>query len=187
MSRGIANLQNYFKYNHMEDNIKGFVGYHVTKDGRIFSRRESGSGKLLENWKERKIQTDANNRKSITARDENGKVHLLRIHRLVLEAYVGPCPEGMEGCHNDGNASNNNLNNLRWDTPQNNANDKKNHGTIPNGEAHKNSKLNEVDVLCIFELRDLGLSYKEIGSQFNVDFSTIYKILKKKRWNWLSN
>jgi len=39
------------------------------------------------------------------------------VHRLVLEAFVGPCPEGMEGCHNDGNPRNNRLDNLRWDTP----------------------------------------------------------------------
>lgn len=51
------------------------------------------------------------------------------IHRLVLEAFVGPCPEGMEGCHNDGTASNNRLSNLRWDTSIANAQDKARHGT----------------------------------------------------------
>src|SRR5690625_5937469 len=28
------------------------------------------------------------------------------VHRLVLMAFVGPPPEGTEGCHNDGDASN---------------------------------------------------------------------------------
>lgn len=38
------------------------------------------------------------------------------IHRLVLEAFVGPCPYGMEGCHNNGDRLDNRLDNLRWDT-----------------------------------------------------------------------
>lgn len=50
------------------------------------------------------------------------------IHRLVLEAFVGPCPEGMECCHNDGDPSNNYLQNLRWDTPSANGFDHVKHG-----------------------------------------------------------
>lgn len=46
------------------------------------------------------------------------------VHRLILEAFNGPCPEGMEACHNDGNAANNTLSNLRWDTRRANADDR---------------------------------------------------------------
>lgn len=53
------------------------------------------------------------------------------IHRLVLEAFIGPCPEGMEGCHNDGDASNNHLENLRWDTHSANMYDRVKHGNHP--------------------------------------------------------
>lgn len=45
-----------------------------------------------------------------------GKQRYANIHRLVLEAFVGPCPDGMECCHNDGDRSNAALTNLRWDT-----------------------------------------------------------------------
>lgn len=38
------------------------------------------------------------------------------VHRLVLEAFVGPCPDGMECCHNNGDSADNRLENLRWDT-----------------------------------------------------------------------
>ena len=38
------------------------------------------------------------------------------VHRLVLEAFVGPCPPGMEGCHWNDNHHDNRLENLRWDT-----------------------------------------------------------------------
>lgn len=51
-----------------------------------------------------------------------------RVHRLVLEAFVGPCPEGMEGCHSDGDPSNARLPNLRWDTKSENQFDRIRHG-----------------------------------------------------------
>ena len=38
------------------------------------------------------------------------------VHRLVLEAFVGPCPPGMEACHWDDDPTNNSLENLRWDS-----------------------------------------------------------------------
>lgn len=51
------------------------------------------------------------------------------VHRLVLTAFVGPCPPGMEGCHNDGDPTNNSPGNLRWDYHQSNMHDKRRHGT----------------------------------------------------------
>jgi hypothetical protein len=51
------------------------------------------------------------------------------VHRLVLLAFVGPCPEGMECCHNNGDKSNNMLGNLRWDTQSANTLDLVRHGT----------------------------------------------------------
>lgn len=55
-----------------------------------------------------------------------------RVHCLVLEAFVGPRPPGMYGCHNDGNSKNNTLLNLRWDTPGSNMLDRVAHGRDPN-------------------------------------------------------
>jgi hypothetical protein len=50
----------------------------------------------------------------------DGHKHDVQVHRLVLEAFVGQCPPGMECCHNDGDSSNNRVNNLRWDTRSSN-------------------------------------------------------------------
>jgi len=54
---------------------------------------------------------------------------MMSIHRLVLLAFVGEPPDGMECCHNDGNPSNNALSNLRWDTKSANQRDRLAHGT----------------------------------------------------------
>lgn len=54
----------------------------------------------------------------------------LRVHRLVLLAFVGPPPEGAdEALHGDGDPSNNALPNLRWGTRAENAADCLLHGT----------------------------------------------------------
>lgn len=54
------------------------------------------------------------------------------VHRLVLEAFVGPCPDGMEACHGNGVRDDNRLENLRWDTRKANVADMLNHGTQNN-------------------------------------------------------
>lgn len=45
------------------------------------------------------------------------------IHRLVLEAFIGPCPDGMEALHFDDVKSHNHLGNLRWGTRSENLKD----------------------------------------------------------------
>lgn len=58
-----------------------------------------------------------------------GKVCTLwRVCTLVMTAFVGPRPEGMECCHNNGNPADNRLGNLRWDTHSANAMDMVRHG-----------------------------------------------------------
>lgn len=52
-----------------------------------------------------------------------------RVSVLVLTAFVGTKPQGMEGCHYDGDPTNNTLSNLRWDTRSANTKDVVAHGT----------------------------------------------------------
>ena len=40
----------------------------------------------------------------------------MKIHRLVLEAFVGPCPEGKECNHKNHERDDNELTNLEWVT-----------------------------------------------------------------------
>lgn len=50
------------------------------------------------------------------------------VHHLVLLAFVGPRPDAMEGCHNDGDPANNRVGNIRWDTRSANCYDRVRHG-----------------------------------------------------------
>lgn len=51
------------------------------------------------------------------------------VHSLVALAFLGPRPEGLYVCHNNGNASDNRPENLRYDTASANNYDMAKHGT----------------------------------------------------------
>ena len=115
------------------------------------------------------------------------KHHL--VHRLMMEAFVGPCPDEMECCHNDGNPTNNYLTNIRYDTHKANSDDMKIYGTscarkiLPKGSINGFSKLIEDDVIKINVLLNEGrLTQREIAKIFNVERSTITLIHNKKTW-----
>ena len=55
-----------------------------------------------------------------------------QVHRLVLEAFIGECPPGMEACHWNDDPADNRLSNLRWDTRASNMDDRVSNGRDPN-------------------------------------------------------
>lgn len=83
--------------------------------------------------KMRKLVPRPDGRLTVMLSSPSAGASLRLVHQLVLEAFVGPRPEGMEGCHNNGDCTDNRLENLRWDTSSNNKLDMLIHGTHPNG------------------------------------------------------
>lgn len=59
------------------------------------------------------------------------------VHRMVLEAFVGPRPEGLEACHANHDRKDNRLENLRWDTRKANAEDRIHAGNAIGWNAEK--------------------------------------------------
>lgn len=51
------------------------------------------------------------------------------VHVLVTAAFIGPRPQGLETCHNNGDPTDNAVENLRYDTRAANARDSVRHGT----------------------------------------------------------
>jgi HNH endonuclease/NUMOD4 motif len=74
----------------------------------------------------------------------NKKQRLYQVHRLVLAAFVGPCPAGLQSLHWDDNPRNNELSNLRYGTPAENQRD-----CIRNG---RNSRANQTHCVHGHEL-----------------------------------
>lgn len=122
---------------------------------------------------------------------ERGRVYIgnrktRQLGRLVLEAFVGPCPDGMECCHYDDNPFNNKLTNLRYDTPSANKRDRaRNSGRWGGYKGEKNgrSKLTESDVVEIRALRLDGWKKSWLAKKFGVDRKTIHCLLLGINWS----
>lgn len=107
----------------------------------------------------------------------------LLVHHLVLMTYVGPCPDGMEAAHGDGNPGNNSASNLRWATPAENCADRELHGRTwrPAGSANPRSKLTEAQVKKIKELCASGARQRDVAEQFGVGQPQVSMIVNGKR------
>ncbi len=107
-----------------------------------------------------------------------------RVHRLVLEAFVGPCPERMEACHfPDRNPANNRLGNLRWDTHEGNEQDKKTHGTYQFGENNPIAKLTWEKVDEMRRLREEECwELKPLADKFGCKIMNASCVCSYKTW-----
>lgn len=115
------------------------------------------------------------------ATDTRGWCRFL-VHRLVLLAFVGPCPEGMECCHNDGDPLNNRLDNLRWDTRSANIADAIKHGGYPIGMRSVNALLCDQDIPRIRSMLAAGVVRRVIAERFGVKEGTINNIARGDTW-----
>jgi hypothetical protein len=104
------------------------------------------------------------------------------VHRLVLETFVGPRPEGCEACHCNGVRTDNRLANLRWDTARENQMDRARHGTSNRGERCGAVKLTEDQARYIMNSTEPGW---ELARRFAVSQQTICNLRKGRTWNHL--
>ncbi len=153
--------------------VEGF-DYWVSTHGRVMN---AVTGKIL---KPTSIGRQAYLVKVMLTRDH--KSFNKPIHRLVLDTFVGPCPEGMECRHLDGNGKNNRLENLAWGTKAENTADKFRHGTMTQGARHPMVKLTEDEVREIRRLRRDGWSQKNLAEKFNISLGHVSGIYNGKYW-----
>lgn len=101
--------------------VLGYEGlYQVSNLGRF----RSSDGTL------RSVTREPRNGYCRVSVRKDGKKKSLYIHSLVLEAFVGPRPTGMDCCHNNDDKADNRLCNLRWDSRANNLADRKRNGRL---------------------------------------------------------
>lgn len=157
-------------------NIPNFSDYKIGTDGSVLSCRKDGIV-----WKEMKQAITTRGYLQVTLSGGNRSKSFLT-HRLVLLAFVGGCPAGMECAHGDGNRKNANLNNLRWATSKQNNADKEAHGTILRGEQSCKSILTEEKVRMVIQRLAGGESAKLIASDYGVSRITILDIRDGRSW-----
>lgn len=114
--------------------VVGYEGYYEVSDlGRVRSVERlviRGNAPMRVRERIRRCHTGKDGRMDVVL-SRGGVNRTLLVHRLVLAAFVGPQPEEQEGCHWNGDASDNRLENLRWDTRSGNRLDTIRHGRDP--------------------------------------------------------
>ncbi len=161
----------------------GFPSYAIGDDGSVWSRckySRSPSG----DWRRlRPYRISAKEPHFAVRLYRNGERHNVLLHRAVLATFVGPCPEGMEGCHDpDSDPANNHLKNLRWATREDNQRDSIRHGTFACGERSPKSRLTAENVIEIRRLLSLGWTMQRIADLFGVYSSSISNVKHRKSW-----
>ena len=105
------------------------------------------------------------------------------VHRLVLEAFVGPCPLGTEACHNNGVSTDNRACNLRWGTRLENGRDKVMHGTSVRGERHHKARLTEPGVRLVRYLSAIhSVTRTDLAAWFDVTSACIDHCVNGVSW-----
>lgn len=152
--------------------IPGYPGYFVGHNGTVWSTR-------MNRWSQLSTYRRPYGAKYMVVclrAERNGVVSCKYVHRLVLEAFVGRCPQGMEALHRDCNTANNHLSNLRWGTVEENVQDSQALGRLA-------SKLTADDVREIRRLCCHGLEYQDVAEKFGIHKSTVGKIFRRRSWS----
>lgn len=168
--------------------IPEYPGYRVGDDGSVWSCwLPNGQGKgwqLTDRW--RLLNLDARKFGRLYATlSRRGRSKSFQVHRLVLCVFVGPCPAGLEACHEDGNHLNNRLSNLYWGTHETNMRDRDKHGTTSRGEKHGRAKVTAQIVTAlrseIIGIRVRG-DIKRLAAKYGLGRSQVGRILRGEHW-----
>jgi hypothetical protein len=168
--------------------IPGFPGYRVGSDGSVwFAWITCRAGrKLTSRWK---LMKPGVHRKGYLCVNltppEGGRYQTFRVHRLVLGAFVGPCPEGMECRHLNGIKADCRLENLAWGTPEQNRQDSRDLGSYDRGSDHSQARLTEADVRAIRTRYAAGAFQRELAVEFGVSLPNISAIVNHHSWKHL--
>jgi hypothetical protein len=121
--------------------------YEVSNLGNV--RRIAGSRRCSKAHRPLALKTDSRGYHHVDF-SKDGKHTRYWVARLVCRAFNGPPPsDRYEIRHLDGVKTNNVPSNLRWGTRSENAEDRRQHGTMPMGERHKNSKMTDAEVATV--------------------------------------
>lgn len=168
-------------------NVPGYEGlYQVSNLGRVKSLEKKYINSLGRTVIRKEcllsLKPTKRNRVKVVLSKEKSKKYI-DVHILVALAFIGERPKGYDVCHKDGNPSNNNVNNLRYDTRSENIIDNYRYGS-----KHSSGKLSIDDVLEIRKLhRENNISCAKLARSYNVGRTTVSKIVNRKSYTWLDD
>lgn len=169
--------------------IQGFPGYRVGSDGSVWNCWVNcrWGRRMTDRWKRMKPGTHQRGYLYVNLTRIGERYKTFRVHRLVLAAFVGPCPEGMECRHLNGIKTDCRLENLCWGTGEENRQDNHDAGIYQNGEDHTQAKLSEGDVRIIrARYAAGGVLQRELAEQYSVTISNINAIVNRRSWSHIA-
>jgi hypothetical protein len=166
--------------------LPGCPGYRVSSRGEVqscFVRVGGLEGRWVhgESWRNLGTSKDKAGRPCVHL-CLSGRRSTRRTCRLILLAFVGPCPPGYETCHRNGDPADNRAENLYWGTHADNMADRNRHGNYTRGSQHFGSKLTEDEVRLMRRLRRDGWSLGALARHFAIAKSTTAGIINGKFW-----
>lgn len=164
--------------------VPDFPDYRVGDDGSVWTCKARTRCNTCGEWVRLKTTT-TNMGRVVVHLYRSGRRYPKQVHALVMVAFVGPYPPGMEICHNDGDHTNNRLTNLRYDTRASNEADKDKHRARIYGDRHPVAKLDENKVREIRQLLSAGGAVRAIARRFGVDGAIVQRIRDGKAWKWV--
>ncbi|MDO8671681.1 MAG: NUMOD4 motif-containing HNH endonuclease [Dehalococcoidia bacterium] len=167
--------------------VVGYEGlYEVSDEGQI-QRIGRGRG-VKRGGRVRKQSDHKQGYKAITLYSDNQARGFL-VHRIIAAAFLGPCPDGREVNHKDGNKKHNAAVNLEYLTRIDNMAHAVTGGALNNfGENNPMAKLTGEQVAEIRRdysfggYRVGGLGYKALGKKYGVCWGAIRNIIKGRVW-----
>ena len=163
----------------------GFPKYRVGDDGSVWTHRcydEKGFGRR---WRWVRRGSFSGTRPQVVLRS-NGKCKGFLIYQLVLLAFVGPCPKGMQCRHYpDRDPFNNRLDNISWATPKVNQLDRIEHGTHVAGEQNRLASLTNQQAKHIRLLHKSGrFVLRELAEMYDTSIGVIHLVVKFKTYRY---
>lgn len=135
-------------------------------------------------WKELKQVPGSGGYLAVCVRNHAGQTSRV-VHQLMMTAFHGSKPEKTMCCHGIAGKFCNLPSNLCYGTNSRNQLDRHRDGTAWIGEKNPNNTVSTASVRKAFELRQKGLSLREIGLQCGITKSYVSAILRGKAWKHL--
>lgn len=162
--------------------VVGLEGwYEISSLGRV--RRSSAYGRAkvgrilkLSSTKKRRL---------VVIMSAGGRLFPKDVSRMVAAAFLGPCPDGLEVNHIDGDCTNNEATNLEYCTHTENIRHAFRMGLYKNrpvGSRHYRAKLTDDQVQII---RTSQESARSLARTFGMDHKTILQIRRGESWKHL--
>jgi hypothetical protein len=161
--------------------IPGYEFYLVSNLGRVRSlprtiKQKSRNGTYFYRKMKGVLLRPGRNTKQGHVTVSIGRRNSINVHRLVMLAFIGPCPKGKEVLHINGKAQDNRLSNLRYGTRTENNIDISKH----NKRLVKFEEVEEIKT-CV----SLGISISEIAKAYSLKLTTVSAIKRGQNWEWV--